>query len=174
MQKNAIWLSIWFVLLLVLVGTVLWRFVPRGQATPAQLAERALTAATPAEQAAAAAELAGRGEAARLHLRKLMNESQNENVRALAMDGLGGLLDYKSADTLLDAMHDESLLIRTRAGAAMGRIIGFDRRFDATASPEEREKVIKQVRSDWEFLLKSDSYQQIMADQAAKEQSYGS
>ena len=30
MQKNAIWLSVWFVLLLLLVGTVLWRFVPRG------------------------------------------------------------------------------------------------------------------------------------------------
>ena len=38
MHKNAIWLSIWFALLLVLVATVLWRFVPRGETTPAALA----------------------------------------------------------------------------------------------------------------------------------------
>jgi hypothetical protein len=172
MQKNAIWLSVWFVLLLVLVATVLWRFVPRGEASVAALADRALTDSSPEEQTKAAAELIARGEPARPYLRKLMAESQNDNVRAIAMDGLGGLLDYKSFDALLAEMEDESLLIRTRAGAAVGRIIGLDRRFDANASPEQRKQVIALIRSDWERLSKSEYYQSLIAKQAAEEQSH--
>jgi HEAT repeat protein len=173
MQKNAIWLSVWFVLLLVLIGTVLWRFVPRGEATPATLAERALTASSPDEQMIAAAELCTRGEAARPYLRKLMAESQNDNVRAIAMDGLGVLRDYKSMEALMTAMDDPSVLVRTRAGAAVGRIVGLDRRFNAGASPEERQKVIALVRDDWARLLKSDFFQKLIAEQAAQEQSHG-
>lgn len=173
MQKNAIWLSVWFVLLLVLVGTVVWRFVPRGQTSPAALAERALTASSPDEQSTAAAELVARGEPARPHLRRLMAESQNENVRAIAMDGLGVLRDYKSMDALMDAMDDPSLLVRTRAGASVGRIIGLDRRFNAGGSPEERKKVIALIRDDWAKLLKTDFFQKLIADQAAQEPSHG-
>jgi hypothetical protein len=85
------------------------------------------------------------------------------------MDALGGLLDYKSMDALFAAMEDESLLIRTRAGAAVGRIIGFDRQFNANASAEDRKAQIAQIRSDWEVVLKSEHYQSLMAKQAQKE-----
>jgi hypothetical protein len=169
MRKNSIWLSVWFALLLLLVATVIWRVAPHGKPTPAELAEQALTASSADAQTLAASELAALGEPARPHLRRLMAESENENVRAIAMEGLGGLLDYPSMDALMAAMSDESLLIRTRSGAAVGRIIGLDRRFDANAPPEERQKVIELIRADWERLLKSEFFQSVMAKQAAEE-----
>ncbi len=173
MQKNAVWLSLWFVLILVLLATVLWRFVPKRELSAADLANQALTASSPEEQVKAAAELAARGEPARPHLRKLMSASQNENVRAIAMDGLGSLTDYKSIDALFVAMDDESLLIRTRAGAAVGRIVGLDRRFDADAPPAQREKVIAMMRDDWEQLIKADFVKARIDQQAAQELSHG-
>jgi len=123
--------------------------------SPDELERTALEGATSAEKERAAVELAGRGAEAGEHLRRVLQKSKLPQVRAAAIQGLGAQHDYESVEALLDALEDESPLVRGRAGIAMKTLLGVDFRFRAAASPEERAVKVQLIRKAWDEMRES-------------------
>jgi len=143
------------VLLAVIYG---WMWLGGGgsAASPEELARQALEAATAEEQEQAAVRLAALPQSeARSHLRDVLRQSKVAGVRAACLQGLGASHDYQSMDLLLEALEDESPLVRGRAGVAVTRMIGRDYHFRANGSEESRAKAVKGIRTCWEEMKKS-------------------
>ena len=148
---------------IILSGGLLGLFGCQKAPSPDELAQRALQAATPEEQEQAAVELARVAnddqlrrplrEKAKEHLRRVLAESQSAPVRAACLQGLSSLWDYESMPAFLDALNDESDLIRSRAAATVERMMSLDLaglgyRYDDP--PAKRAAAVKRVRQDWE------------------------
>lgn len=131
--------------------------------SPAELAQKALEAASPEEQELAAVELAQLAsdneqkpplrEEAREHLRRVLAESQSPPVRLACIRGLASEWDYQSMPALLDALDDESELVRSDAAMAVERMMsvtlkGFGYQYNDP--PAKRAPAIKRIRQDWE------------------------
>lgn len=86
-------------------------------------------------------------------LRKTLAESQNPKVKAAIAAGLVKAKDPDSMPQLLDAMEDESLEVRTFAGEAVERIVGFGRGFVPDGPLEARQKKIATYRQFWDDAL---------------------
>lgn len=131
--------------------------------SPDELAQKALEAATSEEQELAAVELARVAndnqlssqlrEEARKHLRRVMAESQSSPVRLACIQGLASVWDYDSMAVFLEALDDESDLIRSRAGATIERMMSVslaDFGYRYGDPPAQRAAAIKRVREDWD------------------------
>jgi HEAT repeat protein len=94
----------------------------------------------------AAIELADYGERALPQLRQVFRESTVPEVRAAAILGISQAKDWQSVPELLNAMEDESLLVRGRAGAAVRDLIGADYHFRAEDPPEKRAAILSEIR----------------------------
>jgi len=128
--------------------------------TPEELATAALAADTLGEREAAVAKLVEAGPPAVPHLRRILAESDDPSVIALAIDGLGRHYDFDSMAAIIDAMEHESPVVRGQAGVVVARLLGRDRRFSADLPDEDRRRIIGYTRADWEEVSNSDYFEE--------------
>ncbi len=130
-----------------------------GELSIEELAEQAFRDDDQTVRETATFELAERGGDALPHLRRLITEAGSPEVRAAAAYALAQQFDYDSMDTLLDSMGDESVVVRGRAALAVTKLLGRDRRFRANGSEEDRARIIRHCRADWEDVQKSPHFE---------------
>ncbi len=121
------------------------------------LAQESLEAPTSDEQEAAAVRLAELGRPAREHLQRVLSESQSPQVRAACIRALAAQWDYDSMPEFLDALNDESELVRARAGAAVERMMSIDAGYRSEDSPQRRAAAVKHFRERWEQFRNSET-----------------
>jgi len=109
------------------------------------------------EREVAAVQLARHPEEPAAELRRVLRESESPKVRAAVIRGLGNLYDVDSLPELIDAMEDESVLVRGRAGVAVQRIVGLDAGFRAEDPEEKRGEAVAKYRQFWEECQQPDS-----------------
>lgn len=142
-------------LLLVVFG--LRQLVGQSKLGPRDLADLALSAPTVTAREKAAIELARCGKDSIELLRRVFMASSTPEVRAAAAQGLGHQRDVDSLPHLIDAMEDESPLVRGRAGVAVKRIVGLEVPFRAEGRLEERQKAVAFFRKFWKEAQSPDS-----------------
>jgi hypothetical protein len=120
-----------------------------------ELAEAALNASTPQEQESAAVDLAALGKDAEPQLARVFKESNVPEVKAAVIQGLAAIWSYDNMPALLDALDDDSALVRARAGRAVQNMMSVEYHFRAQASAAERKPVVKAIRDRWEVFRKS-------------------
>lgn len=144
-----------------------WRMLQLwGRPSAAALARRALTAESEAERQQAAVDLASAGEAAVEHLRRVFHESDDVDVRAACVQGLGDLRDYESVELLVDALGDKSPAVRARAAQALGRLLRRDLRFPVASADAERIKAQAAVRDTCQQLRAAGLFEHLQAGKA--------
>jgi hypothetical protein len=139
--------------------------------SPAELAQKALEAASDEEQELAAVALSQLAsdneqkpqlrEEAKEQLRRVLAESQSPPVRIACIRGVASEWDYQSMSVLLDALDDESDLIRSGAAMAVEQMMSVDLvAFGYTYNdpPAKRKAASKRLRAHWEEWRKSDNY----------------
>lgn len=114
------------------------------------LVETALTAATDSEQVDAAQQLAQLGEPALEGMRKLLQQSSNEDVVAVSIVGVARLSDYQCMDPILNKLDDSSVTVRSAAASAAAKLLGRNHHFPVTGPPDQRARVRDQMIKDWE------------------------
>jgi hypothetical protein len=129
-----------------------WIFSAPPPKSPEELAQIALTASTPQEQEKAAVELAPLGHSAVEPMVRVLSESRTPEVRAVMIQGLAVERDFDSMPAFLNALDDESVLVRTRAAGAVQRLLQIDVGYRADAPREKRLEKIKVFREDWEKM----------------------
>lgn len=130
---------------------------PSPPPSPEQLARQALEAPTSDEQEVAAVRLAQLGKPAREHLRRVLSESQSPEVRGACIRGLAVLWDYDSMPAFLDALDDDSELVRGRAGTAVKRMMSSaDYGYRSDDPPEKRAAAVKRFRAHWKEFRDSE------------------
>jgi len=138
--------------LLLILG---WRiFSGNSIPSPERLASLALSDAAETEREQAALQLARHPGQPLVQLRHVFQQSSSPRVRAGAAIGLGLLRDWQSMPQLVEAMRDDSQLLRGRAAMAVNRIVAQDFGFRADAPPEQRRQVIELVELKWPRLHK--------------------
>lgn len=154
-MKKALWPALAGVVLLVTVIYV-WYYFPRGGLpSPDELQQRALSAATPQEQQAAAAQLCDWGAAALPQMRNVLSASKVPEVKSLMVQSLGNQYDYESMDLLLTALDDESVDVRQRSALAVRKMLGRSVQYDASAPTAERAAAVAWMRKEWDQLKQS-------------------
>jgi hypothetical protein len=123
-----------------------------GTLPPEVLAERALWDETEEEREKAAVELAGTGDAGIAELRRVLRESHDWAVRASCVQALGDLHDYESMDLLIQALGDETTLVRARAEQAISRLLRRDLRFPVQGPAPERARALAAIRERWDYI----------------------
>ena len=134
---------------------------PSKNRSPQELFDAAMNAPDPAQREAAAIELIQYGEkqdnpyqddlAEILTLiRRLVKEGKSAEVRSAAILGLSH--DWDSIPTLIEGMRDESALVRGRAAAACGKLLGARYQFDPKAEEKAREEVIRQMQASFDNM----------------------
>lgn len=118
---------------------------------PGVLAQR-LETAPPDQKVKAANDFVRHGEAARSEVRSALSQHQRHEPEVVAplLQATMKNRDYRSMPTLLDLLEHEDPIVRGRAGAAIQKILGADLGFRANAPDEERTRVIKLIRQDYE------------------------
>ena len=144
--------TVFGVLLLVAIIFYGRRWISGGPSSPETLAERALSAASETEREEATIELSRLGPQASPHLRKLLTESDSPQVRAVCIQSLGSAYDYESMPAILEALDDESQLVRGRAGVAASKMLGRDYGLRMGLPEAERERIVTLMRKEWEAL----------------------
>ena len=145
-----------------------WRLLAGGRApSPESLAEAALIAPTAAERERAAVQLTQLGRPAHEHLVRLLGESAEPEVRAACIRGLAEQWHYDSVPVLLDALEDESSLVRGQAGAAVEHLLRVDYNYRADAPPEQRREVVRRLRAWWEKFQRSNMCREFMRQMQA-------
>ena len=151
------------VLLLAAAAVYGWRWLSGGGDSPAELAERALTASTADAQEQAVAMLAQVGQPATPYLRDVLSESQTPQVRAICLQALGGRHDYESMPQILAALEDESPLVRGRASVAASRLLGRNYGWRADMPAENRAYLIARMQQEWDELRDSQLLQEFQS-----------
>jgi hypothetical protein len=154
-MKKALWPALAGVVLLV---TVIygWYYFPRGgRPSPERLQQLALTAATPQEQQAAAAQLCDWGEAAKPQMRSVLESSKEPAIKAMMIQRLGAMFDYDSMDLLLAGLSDESVMVRERSMLVVRNMLGRSVPFDPNAPEAQRAKAVEWMRKEWDQLKAS-------------------
>lgn len=132
--------------------------------TIAELVDTANNASERGERERAAVELGNRGPEALPHLRTLAQQSDSDEVRAAALYGLGMQWDFDSMDVLLNAMEDESPVVRSRAAGAVARMLSRDRRFQAHGPETDRAMIVGFYRTDWEQLREAPYFEEYQTE----------
>jgi hypothetical protein len=123
------------------------------EASPEELARQALNGATTADKVEAAVRLGDCGPEAVDELRRVLQDSNVPGVRAACIEGLGRNEDYESVDAMLGLLEDESVTVRSTAGAVASNLIPgpkVDPPFKADGPEAERKKAIEELKSNWE------------------------
>jgi hypothetical protein len=138
------------VLAIAVAGVYGWRFLfAERPTTPAGLAQAALHAGSAEERELAAVELTQLGKPAREYIVQVLAESKQPEVRAACIRGLADQWAYRQMGMLLDALEDESSLVRAQAGDAVQLLLKVEYRFNANAPPEQRQEMVKKFRERW-------------------------
>jgi hypothetical protein len=153
MNRTPILIGSACVLLVVLVAIYGWSWFFRERVLSAdELAEIALTAGSLEEQEAAAAKLAAMGRPAQSQLARVLGASKEPGVRATVVGELASQQAYECMPALLDALGDESLVVRGRAAGAMNRLLQIDVGYRADDPPAQRQAAAKAYRAYWEKI----------------------
>ena len=137
---------------------------------PEELADVALTGDTPEERQMAAAELTEYGEEAKTHMRDVLAQSDDVNVRGICINGLANIYDYDSIEIMLAGLDDESPVIQGRCLVALRKLLGRSFHFDPSMSEDERKKRIAQIRAEWESIRDSGLVDQFKERMMRKQQ----
>jgi hypothetical protein len=147
------------VLAFAVAGVYGWRLLSLDRPPSADdLARAALQANSAEERELAAVGLSQLGKPAREHIVRVCTESSDPEVRAACLRGLADQWAYRQMPLLLDALDDESPLVRAQAGEAVQLLLKVDNvnyHFDAGAPPPERQKMVKRLRGRWKEFPES-------------------
>jgi len=151
MDRSKILLLLAGVLIVAVAVVYGWSLVFKERMLSAdELAELALTASSPGEQEEAAAKLVALGKPAQPQMKRVLGESKTPSVRAAMIAELASEYAYDTMPTMLDALDDQSLIVRVRALGAMDRMLQFKFGYQAEDPPEKRRAAIKAYRDLWE------------------------
>jgi hypothetical protein len=128
---------------------------PAGLRPPAELARIALHGADSREKEQAALDLERSKEPARVHLRTVLAETNDPDIRAIAIRGLQSLKDWYSMPKLLDALDDKSEQVRMMAYGAVSELLGETYRYKFDDLPEQRARSIKVMRRAYDVMNKN-------------------
>jgi hypothetical protein len=146
-------------LAIAVAGVYGWGLLfPDRPPTADELAQAALQADSAEKRELAAVELSQSGKPAREQIVRVLTESKEPVVRAACLRGLADQWAYRQMSLLLDALDDESPLVRAQAGEAVQLLLKVDNvnyRFDANAPPVERQKMVKRLRERWKEFPES-------------------
>jgi hypothetical protein len=157
----------WIALGVVGIAAVMAFWWSRGgpEESPEQLADLALTApsADAQEQAAARLQAAagrpplrtGKRNPAQPYLGRVLQESRNPAVRAQCMQGLAMIWDYEHVPTMLEALDDDSPVVRAGAGAAIQALLAWDLGFKPNDPPAERKAAVARIQDAWTAFKKN-------------------
>ena len=146
------------ILALAVLGYYGWQFFSRPRIqSPEELAQAALSAGTAEEREQAAVGLSQVGRAAREHLVRVLAESQQPEVKVACIRGLAEQWAYRQMAVLLEALDDDSPLVRAQAGAAVEMMLkgGGYYGFKANDPPEQRREGVKRMRRRWQEFQNS-------------------
>jgi HEAT repeat protein len=93
-------------------------------------------------------QLKDKGDPATL-LAVLTNAQEKPEVRAAAAEQLGAMRHIDAGPALIDAMSDESELVRTAAGVALTKLMGMVFDFSARDPAGKREEAVARARNTW-------------------------
>ena len=79
----------------------------------------------------------------------LTNAQEKAEVRAAAAEQLGAMRYIDAGPALIDAMSDESELVRTAAGVALTKLMGMVFDFSARDPAGKREEAVARARNTW-------------------------
>ncbi len=79
----------------------------------------------------------------------LTNAQEKPEVRAAAAEQLGAMRYIDAGPAIIDAMSDESELVRTAAGVALTKLMGMVFGFSARDPAGKREEAVKLARNTW-------------------------
>lgn len=123
--------------------------------SPEALARTALEGSSPEEKTQAALDLAALGKEAAGPMRDVLSASNEPTVRAAMIEGLAALRDWQSMPQFIEALGDDSTVVRGRAGRAVSRLLGVDFHYSATAPAPERARKIKEIQEAYETMNKN-------------------
>jgi len=101
----------------------------------------------------AAVKLAELGKLARPQILRVLDQSQQAEIRVVCIRGLTQQWDYRSMPLFLDLMDDPAAAVRLQAAEAVQNLIRRDCQFskvNGDLQQAERQAVIKRLRADWE------------------------
>lgn len=158
-MRHGLWIALAVVAGLAVV-VFAWRYFSRDRLlAPAELADIALTAEDPQRRGGAAAQLIRHGEAAREELRRVLAESDNDDVKSACIQALAAIHDYDSMNNILDALEDPSPLVRARAGQTVDQLLGATYGFSYDAPQDVRQRQIEFLRKEWQSLKESEGFE---------------
>jgi len=138
-----------------------------------ELVDRALTASSAEAKEKAAVKLASHGTAAVPQMRKVLAETDTPQVKAAMIQGLGHAYDYDSIEEIFKGLEHSDRVVRLRAAHAVSKLLGRRYGFNPASSAQQRQRVIKSMRADWEGMkgtrLLEDWKRRVKAKQAAGE-----
>jgi hypothetical protein len=144
------------ILALAVCGYYGWQFFSRPRVeSPEELAQAALSAGTAEERETAAVGLSQVGRPAREHLLRVLAESQQPEVKVACIRGLAEQGAYRQMAVLLEALDDDSPLVRAQAGAAVEMMLKGFYGFNANDPPEQRREAVKRMRRRWQEFQNS-------------------
>jgi HEAT repeat protein len=80
----------------------------------------------------------------------LTNAQEKAEVRAAAAEQLGAMRYAEAGSALIDAMSDESEIVRAAAGVAISAIMGMRFEFSARDPAGKREEAVARARNCWQ------------------------
>jgi HEAT repeat protein len=80
----------------------------------------------------------------------LTNTQEKPEVRAAAAEELGAMKYAEAGPALIDAMSDESEIVRAAAGVAISAIMGMRFEFSARDPAGKREEAVARARNCWQ------------------------
>ena len=130
-------------------------FGSKRPAPPRELAQRALTAASPAERERAALDLAAGDASAIEAMRAVLAKTDSPLVKSYIIQGLGAKRDWESMPALIDALNDAAAPVRDRAGVAVKEMLGVDYAFRAQDPAPKRAVAVKAMQQRYKSMLKN-------------------
>jgi HEAT repeat protein len=79
----------------------------------------------------------------------LANAQEKPEVRAEAAEQLAAMKYVDAGPAIMDAMSDDSLLVRTAAGTALSSMMGMRFDFSPRDPPDKRQEAIARARNCW-------------------------
>jgi len=139
--------------LLVIVYLTLWLRGSGSGPAPEVSAEQALTASKSSDRVKGAVKLVDAGKKGLPQMRRVLKESQDDQVRVVIIEGLGTARDFESMPAILDALEDPAPEVRAKAIDVVGRLLGIaGTGYDPNKSPQEQAKIIQGLRKEWKQL----------------------
>jgi HEAT repeat protein len=84
---------------------------------------------------------------------KAFQTEKAPETRAAAAEALGKFQHWQAMESLVKALEDESVEVRSSAGMAIRRILGLDYGFRANAPLTQRQEAIARIRNGWKLQL---------------------